>query len=41
MTPIARKRLKSTQNAPPGRFVSIRYEKPAHEMLDFSVSTRY
>jgi hypothetical protein len=41
VTPVARKRFKSTQNAPPGRFVSIRYEKPADEMLDFSVSTRY
>jgi hypothetical protein len=39
--PVAGKRLKTAQNAPPGRFVSIRYEKPANEMLDFSVSTRY
>jgi hypothetical protein len=41
VTPAAQKRLKSAQNVPPGRLVSIRYEKPAREMLDFSVSTRY
>jgi hypothetical protein len=36
-----RKRLKTPQNAPEGRLVSIRYEKEAREMLDFSVSSRY
>jgi len=41
VTPVARKCLKSAQNAPPDRLVSIRYEKRAREMLDFSVSTRY
>jgi hypothetical protein len=41
VTPTTRKRLKSAQNAPASRVVSIRYEKSADEMLDFSVSTRY
>jgi hypothetical protein len=41
VTSAAPKRLKSAQNAPAGRVVSIRYEKSPDEMLDFSVSTRY
>jgi len=41
VTSVARKRVKSAQNAPASRMVSIRYEKSADEMLDFSVSTRY